>query len=878
MAFESLRQAALDNIVLAAPDFKRQFIMASDASEDGKGWVIYQLKDPNGKDNQANRDIIKYGSKAWERSMREGKVPPYYTEADAMITGALDAKYYAQATPFPLLILTDQAPLQWIKTCSKGRVTAWRIEQLWDIEYEVRYRPGSWNIVADALSRYPMLGPQLLARIGIESALESLCNSLTVNARTAKNLWAWAGKDTHLVSRALQKWRSPTNPIINRATKEAALLEKWDFAVVIPRPDRATADAARLLAGDRPVCILVPTDLVHYIPQLADGSFDTHLEKVVSEAKLLALTAPCMTWVCHKTGIERHNVFAIESATVPPGPAGLIEAGTLEEWIREQGVAIAKEATLISDALVQRDSGMYMILGKDNIARIYVPPKRRQILIKIHHEAIQHLSALKTYQSLRRNYDWPSMRKDVTKAYDKCEFCELSKARRNQSSGTWRAVKSRPPRSRWGMDWYGVGDGHVLGMMDLDSLYVELGYSPHRTAEATRNLFEFSVTNRHGPPSELRSDHAREFVGKIMAQCKAEHGYKHTTTGGYNASGSSTMERFWGYLRNCILLLTDEQYEEIPRHLQQMAYAWNTTVSESLGVSPFEVMTGVTPRSRVGMRMHHEGSDDMNIASIRVAAAEYSRVAAANADFNRKRNAEHLNSFGRKLRTLKVGDLVKIYAPPSAQEARRRKRKVKHLFQWKGPMRIIAIKGSMMDLVSVANPDKHYSRNITNVRVWKGDEPKHTLMEESSTTAEQPTKESSEEQQTIAGTSDDVKIEPVELNELLFIYDTDTKCVDLVRVTEVTDKMIIVRCYGTQTKNLNSAKLTPVSVDKFGRTLLHKPRHSDKAAPLIWEIDNEDIPGLVKGRNLKLCRNGTMTAATKKALRSIRPKIELHRY
>ena len=28
---------------------------------------------------------------------------------------------------------------------------------------------------------------------------------------------------------------------------------------------------------------------------------------------------------------------------------------------------------------------------------------------------------------------------------------------------------------------------------------MELSYSPHRTAEATRNLFEFSVTNRHGP-------------------------------------------------------------------------------------------------------------------------------------------------------------------------------------------------------------------------------------------------------------------------------------------------------------------------------------------------------------------------------------------
>ena len=93
----------------------------------------------------------------------------------------------------------------------------------------------------------------------------------------------------------------------------------------------------------------------------------------------------CMMWVCYKTGIERHNVFTIESATISPGLVGLIEAGTLEEWIREQTVAIVEEKNYLDyDALVQRDSGLYMILGSDNIARIYVPPKHRQILIKNH--------------------------------------------------------------------------------------------------------------------------------------------------------------------------------------------------------------------------------------------------------------------------------------------------------------------------------------------------------------------------------------------------------------------------------------------------------------------------------------------------------------
>ena len=81
------------------------------------------------------------------------------------------------------------------------------------------------------------------------------------------------------------------------------------------------------------------------------------------------LTAPCMMWVCYKTEIERHTVFTIECATILPGPVGLIETRTLEEWIKEQVIAIVEEKEYLdSDALVRRDSGLFMILGSDNIA------------------------------------------------------------------------------------------------------------------------------------------------------------------------------------------------------------------------------------------------------------------------------------------------------------------------------------------------------------------------------------------------------------------------------------------------------------------------------------------------------------------------------
>jgi hypothetical protein len=93
-AFEKLRQQALENHILSSPDFDKQFYCRSDASNYGKGWVIYQLRDSSKPDTRDNRNTIKYGSKAWGSSML-GK-PPYYLEADALITAIADAGYYSK--------------------------------------------------------------------------------------------------------------------------------------------------------------------------------------------------------------------------------------------------------------------------------------------------------------------------------------------------------------------------------------------------------------------------------------------------------------------------------------------------------------------------------------------------------------------------------------------------------------------------------------------------------------------------------------------------------------------------------------------------------------------------------------------------------------
>ena len=115
------------------------------------------------------------------------------------------------------------------------------------------------------------------------------------------------------------------------------------------------------------------------------------------------------------------------------------------------------------------------------------------------------------------------------------------------------------------------------------------------------------------------------------------------------------------------------------------------------------------------------------------------------------------------------------------------------------------------------------------------------------------------------------------IGEYCFYRDPDNQQIDLIRITRVTDAKLTVRCYGTQTENLDNAGLTPVSVDNRGRVLLHKPRATDKAKPFVWTIALEAVSDEIVARDIKLRKNGSFTATSRKVLESLKPS-EFHRF
>ena len=125
-AFEDTRDRLLAGIHLAAPDYELPFHLATDASEDGKGAVLYQLTSvPIEKQypwsarvhHPQNMSVIQFLSKAWNEAQRNR--PPFYLEADGLLWATDKCKFYALSSPLPFYTYSDHLPLQWMKTSTK---------------------------------------------------------------------------------------------------------------------------------------------------------------------------------------------------------------------------------------------------------------------------------------------------------------------------------------------------------------------------------------------------------------------------------------------------------------------------------------------------------------------------------------------------------------------------------------------------------------------------------------------------------------------------------------------------------------------------------------------------------------------------------------
>ena len=148
--FDTLKQKLLKPPILRYPDYKKDFVVITDASKYAIGHIIAQ-------EFEGKFVPVRYGG----RTLKAAEINYTISEKEclALVHAIKKSHHYLYGRRFT--VYTDHQPLRHLVNAHDptGRLSRWSLH-LQQYTYDVKYLPGSQNLVADALSRLNQITPE----------------------------------------------------------------------------------------------------------------------------------------------------------------------------------------------------------------------------------------------------------------------------------------------------------------------------------------------------------------------------------------------------------------------------------------------------------------------------------------------------------------------------------------------------------------------------------------------------------------------------------------------------------------------------------------------------------------------------------------------
>jgi hypothetical protein len=247
------------------------------------------------------------------------------------------------------------------------------------------------------------------------------------------------------------------------------------------------------------------------------------------------------------------------------------------------------------------EDGLLFVKG-----RWYVPDDReiKNMILKNDHDSrvAGHFGQFKTLERVKANFYWPKMDDEVDEYVRSCDSCQRNKATRHKKYGLLDPLDV--PNRPWeeiSMDFIvglPVSEGHTKIWVIVDRFSKMAHFIPLSTDTPIKeiaNIFLREVWRLHGLPTTVVSDRDSRFQSKfwlaIMEVLQVDHRMStafHPQTDGQTERVNQILEQ---YLR-CYCSYQQDDWAEL---LPLAEHAYNSAVSESTKVSPFEANYGFSP-------------------------------------------------------------------------------------------------------------------------------------------------------------------------------------------------------------------------------------------------------------------------------------------
>ncbi|UYV72042.1 hypothetical protein LAZ67_9001620, partial [Cordylochernes scorpioides] len=245
---------------------------------------------------------------------------------------------------------------------------------------------------------------------------------------------------------------------------------------------------------------------------------------------------------------------------------------------------------------------------------LVVPEKKKREIMKEYHNHMSngHLGVARTMYRIKSKYFWPSMLKYVSEFVKTCHLCQSRKGSNQLPSGLLQPIPpANFPFERIGIDFVSPLPSTknrkkwIIVLTDYYTRYAETRAVSEATVKEVSKFLVEDIFLRHGAPQYLISDRGSQFTSNLMKEVVKTCKIKHCFTTSYHPQTNGLTERLNRTLINMLSMYVNTDQKNWDEILPFITHAYNTTIQETTGYSPFFLMFGREPTSLL---------DDRNIS------------------------------------------------------------------------------------------------------------------------------------------------------------------------------------------------------------------------------------------------------------------------
>ena len=241
--------------------------------------------------------------------------------------------------------------------------------------------------------------------------------------------------------------------------------------------------------------------------------------------------------------------------------------------------------------------GLLHLVTKNDTYRLLIPKEKRTELIKMTHQDLAHIGALKTSELLKENYYWRNMDLDVRLEIAKCKSCAQRKTK-PQGHHIEEHLFTGFPFEKISIDLAGPlphgenGERYILGIIDNYSRFSALIPLRKGTAEEVAKALIKHWISLFGSPYSIHSDRGTEFENVLIKELCSMLGILKTKSAPYYPAGNSIVERLFRTAKDMIYATVQSSSKKWTEVLPLIERALRCTKMGSTNFTPYEIVFG----------------------------------------------------------------------------------------------------------------------------------------------------------------------------------------------------------------------------------------------------------------------------------------------